>query len=146
MKKSIKHEIERLQFLIGIWNTEGSINANEGNDATKLTGTDSYEWILDGQFILHRVDVTMNNLKVEAIEIIGGFDAVTKRYKMRSFDNQGAFTEMEAWIDHKGTFHILGDKMRSALSIRDSSTLIAHWENSKDNQTWLPWMYLTLSK
>ena len=69
-----------------------------------------------------------------------------QRYKMRSFDNQGTFTEMEAWIDDNGTFCILGEKMRSSLSIRDSNTLTAHWENSIDNQNWLPWMDLTLSK
>ena len=145
MKEHIKSEMEPLLFLIGRWNTEGEIIANEGNAANKFTGTDSYEWILDGHFILHKVDVTMNNEKVEAIEIIGGFDATTKRYKMRSFDNQGAFTEMEAYIDEKGIFHILGDKMRSKLSMRDSNTLIAHWENSKDNKNWLPWMDLKLS-
>jgi len=146
MKKLIKPEMELLQFLIGMWNTEGEVIANEGNAAIKFIGTDSYEWILDGHFILHKVDVTMNNEKVEAIEIIGEFDAATKRYKMRSFDNQGTFTEMEGWIDDKGTFCILGEKMRSSLSIRDSDTLIVHWENSIDNQNWLPWMDLTLSK
>lgn len=135
-----------MQFLIGTWNTEGEILANEGKAAIKFKGTDNYQWILDGQFILHKVDVTMNNEKIETIEIIGEFDATTNRFKMRSFDNQGTFTEMEACIDEKGTFYILGDKMRAKLSIRDNNTLIAHWENSIDNQNWRPWMDLTLSK
>ena len=41
----------------------------------------------------------MGKEKIEAIEVIGGCDVGSKKYKMRSFDNQGAFTEMEAHID-----------------------------------------------
>jgi hypothetical protein len=146
MKNLTQAEMERLQFLIGKWNTEGEIIAHDRNAATKFKGTDTYEWILDGHFILHKVDVEMNNEKILATEIIGEFDGVTKRYKMRSFDNHGVFTEMEGHFDEQGTFHILGDKMRSKLSVTDSNTLTAHWENSVDNQTWLPWMDLTLTK
>jgi len=142
----IKSEMEPLRFLIGRWHTQGEIKAIGDNPASKVIGTDSYEWILDGHFILHKVDVTMNNEKVEAIEIIGEFVVESRLYKMRSFDNQGAFTEMEAYIDEKGTFHILGDKMRAKLSVIDNNTMIAYWENSKDNQKWLPWMDLKLSK
>lgn len=143
---NIKSEMESLRFLIGRWHTQGEIKATGGNPASKLIGTDSYEWVLDGHFILHKVDVTMNNEKVEAIEIIGDFDEESKLYKMRSFDNQGAYTEMEAYIDEKGTLHILGDKMRANLSVSDNNTMIAHWENSEDNQEWFPWMDLKLSK
>jgi len=146
MNKSIQPGMESLHFLIGRWNTEGEIKAREGNAASKFTGTDSYEWILDGHYILHKVEVTMNNKKVEAFEIIGGFDPETKRYKMRSFDNQGIFTEMEGYLDERGAFHILGDKMRAQLAVIDKNTMTAHWENSKDNQKWAPWMELTLSK
>ena len=43
--------------LIGIWKTEGTIKNEEG-DVT-LEGTDSYELILDGNYILHRANVKM---------------------------------------------------------------------------------------
>jgi hypothetical protein len=145
MKKNSKTELTPLHFLLGTWNTRGKIMANEGNAPGQIEGTDSYELILGGHFILHKVDVTMNKEKVEALEIIGEFDAKTKRYKMRSFDNQGMFTEMEAYIDEKGSFHIIGDKMRSKLSVIDNNSMIAHWENSKD-KNWVPWMDLKLSK
>jgi hypothetical protein len=144
--KSITPGMNLLDFLIGKWNTSGEIMASEGNAASQFTGTDSYEWILDGHYILHQVDVIMNNEKVEAFEIIGDYDPGTKRYKLRSFDNQGTFTAMEGFLDEKGTFHILGDKMCARLSVIDKNTMSAHWENSKDNQKWVPWMDLTLSK
>ena len=88
----------------------------------------------------------MNNEKVEAIEIIGEFDAISRKYKMRSFDNQGSFTEMELFIDDEGIIHINGERMRAKLIIINNNTLKAQWENSPDNKNWLPWMKLTLSK
>ena len=142
----IKAEISPLLFLIGKWKTEGRIISKEGDTEGKIIGNDSYELILEGHYILHKVDVTMNNEKVEAIEIIGDFDVNSKKYKMRSFDNQGKYSEMEGEMDKQGIFHIYGDKMRSTLSIIDSNTLIAHWEMSEDNVNWRPWMELKLSK
>jgi len=144
--KPINPGMKSLDFLIGKWNTSGEIVASEGNASSKFNGTDSYEWILDGHYILHQVDVIINNEKVEAFEIIGDYDPGTKRYKMRSFDNHGTFTEMEGYLDEMNTFHILGDKMRAQLSVIDKNTMSAHWENSKDNQKWAPWMDLKLSK
>ena len=146
MNTSIQSAMKSLDFLIGRWNTEGEILANEGNTAIHFKGTDRYEWILDGHYIRHEVNVIMDQEKVEAIEIIGEFNPETKRYKMRSFDNKGTFTEMDGYFDEKGTFHSLGSKMRSELSITDNHTLAASWENTKDNQNWRPWMELTLSK
>ncbi len=114
--------------------------------ATKIKGTDSYEWILNGCFILHSVNVVMGDDRTEAIEIIGEFDSTTKTYKMRSFDNQGDFTTMEAHLDEMGALPILGDNIRSKLSMDDNNNMSAHWEKSADNKDWQPWMDLTFSK
>jgi hypothetical protein len=95
---------------------------------------------------LHKVDVAMGNDKTEAIEIIGEFDSKSKTYKMRSFDSQGNFITMEAYLDNSGALHILGNNMRSKLSVDDNNNMTAHWEKSEDNKNWKPWMDLTFSK
>ena len=134
--------MESLEYLIGDWITSGSI-IGENEQKGKITGTDSYHWILDRKFILHKVEVTINDQQVQAIEIIGkkagGFD-------LRSFDNEGGFTEMSGHLDEKKVLHINGDKMRAALTIADNNTLKAHWEKSGDNKTWEPWMDITLER
>lgn len=138
--------MKALSFLIGNWTTTGDIHAGEKEPATKITGTDSYEWILDGAFILHKVDVMMGDKKTRAVEIIGEFDSTNKTYKMRSFDDQGNFTTMEAHIGDNGVLHISGDHMRSKLSVVDSNNMTAHWERLADNKNWQAWMDLTFSK
>jgi hypothetical protein len=138
--------MQKLDFLIGVWKTEGDVRAEGNTPATTFKGTDSYEWILKKTFILHKVDVTMGKEKIEAFEVIGGRDLESKKYKMRSFDNQGAFTEMEAHIDEKGVLHIVGANMRSKLIRHNEKKLIAQWERLGDNKEWVPWMDLQLSK
>ena len=134
--------MKSLEFLIGDWITHGLIKG-ENRGEEKVSGTDSYEWILDQNFILHEVDVTINNQLVQVFEIIGknktGFD-------LRSFDNEGGFSEMSGRLDDKKVLHITGDKMRAVLSIIDPNTLKAHWEKSPDNKTWEPWMDIILER
>jgi len=144
--KQQPEEMKALNFLIGKWSTKGTIKAGDTMPETTINGTDSYEWILNGCFILHKVDVMMGDARTEAVEIIGEFDNLGKTYKMRSFDGQGNFTTMEAHLDDNGALHILGENMRSKLSIADNNNMTAHWERSADNKNWQPWMDLVFSK
>ena len=84
-ENEISGDMQRLGFLIGTWKTEGEVRAEGNTPAIPFKGTDSYEWILNRTFILHKVDVTMGKEKTEAIEVIGGNDVGSKKYKMRSF-------------------------------------------------------------
>ncbi len=67
-------EILSLEPLIGAWRTEGEVLGEDGatGDVT-FHGTDTYEW-LGRAFVVHRVDVTMGEDHVEAVELIGPYD------------------------------------------------------------------------
>ena len=54
-----KIENSNYKRLVGVWKTTGDIKS--GQDNLKLIGIDSYELILDGNFILHKADVKMGN-------------------------------------------------------------------------------------
>ena len=139
-------EMKPLSFLIGKWNTKGQIKAEGEMPAINIKGTDSYEWVLNGSFILHKVDVVMGEDRTEAFELIGEFDSISRTYKMRSFDNHGKFTTMEAIFDESGALHILGDIMRAKLSVYDSNNMSAQWEKLVDSKNWQSWMDLRFSK
>jgi hypothetical protein len=141
MKKLQTNDIHSLEFLIGNWNTEGEII-----DGGRITGSDSYEWVLNKSFILHKVDVTMDGKQIEAIELIGEYDSKNRSFKMRSFDTEGTCTTMEAKRYGISALLITGDKMRSKLSVIDANTMTAHWEKSDDNVKWQPWIDLRFSK
>lgn len=54
--------------LLGIWKTTGTIKSNTGDQI--ITGTDSYESILDGNYILHKATVMMGDTPSETYELI----------------------------------------------------------------------------
>ena len=139
-------DLRSLSFLVGSWQTEGRVLADGESAATRFTGTDTYEWVLNGQFILHKVDVTMGEAKIEVIELIGEYDKIGKSVKMHSFDNQGNYVLMHATHDESARLRITGDKMRAILVAVNNNELKASWEKSADNKTWLPWMELKLTK
>jgi hypothetical protein len=113
----------------------------------KITGTDSYEWVSRGYFLLHRVDVSMGDTKTEVIEVIGSYDSADDSYALRSFDNDGNFITMKGRFEKDGEFKIEGEGMRSILSYNQSQQLITiSWERLQDGSLWRPWLNMKLSK
>ena len=140
-KQKLNDSLSALEFLIGKWKTSGRIFATPGTPQINIEGTDSYEWELSGQFILHRADVLMGREKTEVIELIGEDRDKNGEYLLRSFDNQGNFASMNGKINEVGILEINGDKMRARLRSKEDK-MVAEWEKTEDGKTWLPWMEL----
>lgn len=79
-------ETSNFKKLIGIWKTEGTILTAKDNP--KLVGVDSYEFILNGNCILHKADVKMGNEKSETLEIIA-LDNSTEKGRMQYYNSKG---------------------------------------------------------
>jgi Protein of unknown function (DUF1579) len=84
-------EIQRLGALVGRWRSEGHI---VGDVPIPITGTDIYEWLAGGFFLVHHVDVVIGGQPVQAIELIGEYDPTTDSFTGRAYDNQGNITIM----------------------------------------------------
>ena len=153
-------EIQRLGALVGRWRSKGHI---VGDAAVPITGTDIYEWLPGGFFLVHHVDVMVGEQKVQAVEIIGEYDPATDSYTGRAYDNQGNITVMRARVDDNGVWTFTGGgdvapvarpssadatgAVRSTLTVSaDSSSMTAKWERSDDGSTWQPWMNMTFTR
>jgi len=64
-------ETQRLGALVGRHRSEGHI---VGEIPVPITGTDIYEWLAGGFFLVHHVDVVIGGKAVQAIELIGEYD------------------------------------------------------------------------
>jgi hypothetical protein len=139
-------ELARLHFLIGKWKTRGVVVPEGGSPEVRFHGTDAYEWVSGGFFLLHTVDVMMSDEHVKSIEVIG-FEPESKNYTLRSFDNTGHFLMMYGSFNDAGAFVVVGENMRSTLAVTQPGKMMnAVWEQSKDGKAWVPWMSLTLTK
>ncbi|OAQ43648.1 hypothetical protein A5893_16980 [Pedobacter psychrophilus] len=129
--------------LIGIWKTTGEIKS--GKENLKLIGIDSYELILDGNFILHKADVKMGNDKSETFEIIR-LDNSLEKAKMQYFNSKGEDGMMWSSIINN-EFKIEGDGLKFIGTINEeNSIIIGKWYIQTENTEWIEFIDLNLEK
>jgi Protein of unknown function (DUF1579) len=142
----------RLATIAGRWRTSGHVI---GEPEVPVTGTDIYEVLAGGHFLVHYVDVAVGGQPVRAIEVIGEPDG-RGGYLARSFDSEGNAELMHVSIDDAGVFHFTGGgdiaptaqpeetttaRVRSTLTVaRNRESMTALWERSDDGISWQRWM------
>jgi Protein of unknown function (DUF1579) len=153
-------QVQRLGALVGWWRSEGRIL---GEVPVPISGTDVYEWLPGGFFLVHRVDVVVGQQKVRALELIGPYDPATKAFVARAYDNLGNVTVTRARVDEQGAWRFTGGGavaavartffadgngvMRSTLTVSpDRSGMTARWERGDDGASWQPWMEVTFTR
>ena len=150
---------ERLHTIAGRWETTGYVI---GDTKTPVVGSDIYEVLAGGYFVLHHVDVTVGDRRVRAIEVIGEPDPTGGGCLARSFDSEGNAELMHLTIDEEGVFRFAGGpdvapaarptetaggKVRSTLRIaEDRRSMNALWERSEDGTSWKSWMDMTFTR
>jgi hypothetical protein len=154
-----EHRPEVLKRIAGRWKTSGHVI---GNPPVPVVGTDVYDVLAGGHFLVHHVDVTVGNEHVEAIEIIGEPDPETPGgFLARSFDHAGNAELMTLTVD-ADAFRFTGGadvaataqpsgavtaRVRATLTVaEDGQSMKALWERSEDGHTWQPWMDLTFTR
>jgi hypothetical protein len=140
-------ETGRLQHLVGTWKTEGWTRELPGRPRVKVDATDVYEWLPGRASLLHTVDASMGDEKVEGAEIIG-FDPAIGSYVTRYFGTDGP-AAFEANFREEGdtlVWEMRDESTRFAGSFSaDGDTITGHWV-LLEGETWLPWMDITLMK
>jgi hypothetical protein len=150
----------RLGAIVGRWRSEGHLAADP---TVAITGTDIYEWLPGGYFLVHHVDVTVGDQPVQAIEIIGERDPDSDAFLARSYDNTGSTEIMRVRIDDDGVWRFTGGAdvapaaqpddrsasggTRSTLTVSaDTESMTALWERTDDGSTWELWMHMTFTR
>ena len=150
---------ERLWAIAGDWATSGHV---VGDPPVPVSGSDVYEVLPGGHFLVHHVDVVVGTQEVRAIEIIGERAPRADSFLARSYDSQGKMELMEVTVDDEGVFHFSGGaeiaaaaqpadaptaRVRSTLRIApDRNSMTALWERSEDGATWDRWMDMSFTR
>jgi hypothetical protein len=90
---------------VGRWRSQGHI---VGDAPVQITGTDIYQWLHGGFFLVHHVDVVIGDQQVQAIELLGEYDPAADAFTARAYDNQGNVTVMRARVDEQGVWRFTG--------------------------------------
>jgi hypothetical protein len=150
---------EGLRAIVGDWAMAGYVT---GDPPVPVYGSDVYEVLPGGYFLVHHVDVTVGAQAVRAIEVIGEPSAHRGAFLARSYDNHGNTEVMELTIDDDGVFHFSGGpdiaptaqpshastaRVKSTLAVAsDGDSMTALWERSEDGVRWEPWMNMTFTR
>jgi hypothetical protein len=54
-----------------------------GDPPVPITGTDGYQWLAGGFFLVHHVDVVIGDQQVQALELIGDYDPASDAFTAR---------------------------------------------------------------
>jgi hypothetical protein len=148
MAGSSGSEHERLEALVGTWQTEGWTKDVPGAAAAKIDATDAYEWLPGGFGLLHTVDARVGDEKVEGAEIIG-YDPERGTYVTQYFGSDGP-TAYEASLREESGALMWSMRSRTTrftgVFSEDGNTITGHWELLDDGSNWQPWMDITLTK
>ncbi len=139
------NKIENSNFkrLIGVWETTGDIKS--GQHSQKLVGTDSYELILGGNYILHRADVMMGNDRSETFEIIM-LDNALHEAKMQYFNSREENGIMKC-STIGDEFKIEGTGLKFSGVIDEENTKInGKWYIKANSEGWRDFIDLHLVK
>ena len=158
MTKHQRTPDKRLHAIAGHWQTSGHLIREP---ETLVIGTDTYDVLPGGYFLVHHVDVTVGEHPVRAIEVIGEPDAASGGLFARSFDSDGNAELMRVTIDDDGVFHFTGGAedasaaqteaptalVRSTLTIAaNGESMTALWERSEDGTDWQDWMAISFTR
>jgi hypothetical protein len=134
-----------LQTFIGLWNTTGEVYDSVNGSSENIHGTDVYEWLPGGFFMLHRVNVFMGAAQSQSLEIIG-FDEEQQLYTMHSFDDGGNETRMIA-KPQNGMWMFEGDNLRFKGGFGDDGmTLSGNWEQRNETGKWSLFIRIHLAR
>lgn len=141
------NKIENSNFnrLIGTWKTKGKILKTDHAPESLIAGTDSYEYILDGHFILHKADVLMGDIKSKTYELIKLENSIEKAH-MQYYNSAGESGIMFAFLNENG-FKIESETVRFNGSISmDNSSITGTWQQLSENNVWADFLEMQLSK
>lgn len=142
-----KRRIDHSEFhqLIGEWSTEGRILGQDEAAAIHLHGTDRYEVILDGYYILHQADVRIGEARGQTHELIG-LEGAGPQATFAYFNNQGASGHMVGLLE-KDHFTIEGEALRFRGELTEQGNqLVGVWQQLHNQGQWKDWMEIRLRK
>lgn len=135
-------ELDRLNVFVGSWHSEGYSYNHLSDDtphasAQKWISDESYEWMPDKYFLVHRWDATVGGHNFKRLEIIG-YDVARKEYFTRMFDNGGNAIKYRVTVEDD-TWKFTEPFTRTTVVFSDGGNVMTfkcEWRQERGN--WLP--------
>jgi len=130
-------QLDRLEALLGDWETDGEITMAMLDQPLHTTGANSARWTLDRRFLVEQAEINMGELGKVTGMSIWSWDPAIRKYRMWWFDSLGETSEATVTYNEKTkTWHMKasGQKYGSTTAGRgtlkhiDADTLEWTWK------------------
>jgi hypothetical protein len=132
-----------LTLFVGRWNVAGVQLASRVGPAAEISGTERFEWLEGGHFLLHHFDARVGGAPAACIEVTG-YDPTTGTYPTHTYYNTGQRAEWRL-AERDGTWTLTGEwpiageatQVRCTIEFADEgNTRTSKWESSSDGSRW----------
>jgi hypothetical protein len=139
---AVQQEHKRLDVFVGKWTIEG---VTKDGRTVAIRGTETYQWMPGGFFLMHNLNVRVGEDDYYAHEIIG-YDASRQQFTINSFDSWGQKDNYQATVQNNAWTYS-GQSRRGTVAFnRDGDSMTADWQMSFNGSDWQPWMDLKSTK
>lgn len=130
-------ELDRLERLLGSWDTEGSISMMSMETPVHTTGHNEASWALDRRFLIEHAELDMGELGKITGMSIWWWDPAIRKYRMEWLDSLGETSHAVVTFNERtDTWHMkaVGQKYghktsgRGTLKHIDDNTLEWTWK------------------
>jgi Protein of unknown function (DUF1579) len=142
-----RQRIEHSDFrvFIGKWKTEGRVFQTSESPEMEIIGTDTYEPILDGFFILHKADVLIGKEKSQTLELMW-FPDVNSQVCLQHYDNTGSSGLMSGKLEN-GEWKITGEELRFDGKFSENyDELSGNWYRMDNKKKWVNFIEIKLTR
>lgn len=133
-----------LEAFVGRWSTRGRVRAGPWGPEAAIAGTDGYEWLPGGFFLLHRADVGIGGERVEVLEVIGR-DPAGAGWFMHAYDSRGTAGTMRATLAG-GVWTFQGEGERFTGGFGEGGRVLSGTWELRQGAEWVPWMDVRLTR
>ncbi len=135
-------ELNRLNVFVGNWHAEGNSYSNHSEDnsyssAQKWISDESYAWMSENFFLVHRWNATVDGHNLKGLEIMG-YDVGKNEYFSRMFDDEGNAIKYKVTVKDD-TWKFTEPFTRTTIVFSNSgNTMNFEGEWRQEGGDWLP--------
>jgi hypothetical protein len=140
-----KDKKELLKKIVGRWITQTNIHARKGQAASKVIGSDVWQWSPDGNFLLHIAYGIRGKSGFGGMEITG-YNAKTGGFDSYNFNPDGSFSMGTLTINNNIWVWNSEDVKTTGVMDGDGKTLTVKHEITEEGKTYELFMDGVLTK
>ncbi|MER5337043.1 DUF1579 family protein [Micromonospora sp. NPDC002717] len=144
--------LRRLDYLVGTWKLSGKTEAGPMGPPAELSGTETFEWLEGGFFLVHRWNCAMDLGPAGKVPDVGyeffDYDPETQKFRTHYFSSFGPYNaEQSHYIgDFEDDKLVLVGPAKYIRKLNEDGTISYDCDFPLPDGNWVPFMHATLTK